>query len=563
MVDRPPRKAWRLLPRASPQELATLGDLPSPLPQLLHNRDIRTRAEAEAFLTCDDALFGDPFLLPDMARAVERVHRAVQAGETVALFGDFDVDGVSGTALLARALSTLGLRVVPYIPHRVKEGHGLNLAALQLLRQQGATLLITVDCGVSSVTEVEKAAGLGMETVITDHHTCPALLPPAVAIVNPRAPGSRYPFPHLAGAGLALKLAQALLLPEKGPQEWHHGLMGLATLGTIADVVPLLGENRYIVSHGLRSLSTLGNPGLRALCRLVGLPPGAIDTEAVGWVIGPRLNAAGRMDHAAASYELLTTDDPAEADRLAATLEELNGRRKAMTEEALAEAQQQLADQAELGPLLMVGAESFSPGVIGLVAGRLVEGFHRPTFALAIGAEVTTGSGRSIPQFNLAEALNDCADLFLRFGGHPQAAGFTVATPRLAEVRRRLVALASQRLAGLVLQPSITIDAEVALGDLAGETYRNLQRLAPFGAANPPPTFLTRGVEVVAARLLGARGQHTRLKLRQGRAVWEAMAFDQPWTHGTRRADLVYSVGVDRWNGEEVLGLVVMDWRPA
>ena len=334
-------------------------------------------------------------------------------------------------------------------------------------------------------------------------------------------------------------------------------------MGTVTDVVPLLGENRYIVTQGLRQLNATENPGLRALYQEAELKPGTIDTEAIGWAIGPRLNAAGRMDHALASYRLLTTDSEAEAWQLAETLEEQNQRRRRMTEEMLQQARRQLGPPEALGPLLMVGGKEFSPGIVGLVAGKLAEEFYRPVVALAMGETHTIGSCRGIPEFNLAEALAACGDLFIRYGGHPQAAGFTIANDRLDELRQCLAAVAAERLEGVPLQPTLAIDAQVHLSELGGGTFQQLRLLAPFGAGNPAPVFLSRGVKVMNVRSMGSDNQHTRMKLREGPIVWDAIAFHHAPLPGMAAADIVYTLSVDTWAADPVLRLTVLDFQPA
>ena len=553
-------KRWQIAPPAPGESLKALGALPPLIAQLLFNRGLRTRGEAEAFLTGDQHLLQDPFLLPDMPQAVHRLRQAVSAGETIGIFGDFDVDGVSATALLARALSRWGAQVVPYLPHRVTEGHGLNPQAIRHLEDLGVTLLITVDCGVTSSHEVALATTLGMDTIITDHHAVPQDLPPAHAVVNPGAAGSRYPFPHLTGVGMALKLAQALF-QEEDPH-WSEELLELAALGTVTDVAPLLGENRYIVQEGLRQLKTTRSPGLQELYRQAGIQPGSIDTQTIGWVIGPRLNAAGRLEHAITSYRLLTATQVEEAQRLALTLEEYNTQRQVLTKRSLALAHRQIPASEELDPLIMVGGPEFSPGIIGLVAGKLAEELYRPVIALSYDEGTVTGSCRTIPEFNLVEALAPCADLFIRFGGHPRAAGFTLAAEKLPELHQRLLTFANQRLGHLDLHPVIQVDAQLPLGHLRGDALRLLRSLEPCGEGNPTPVFLTQNVEVLEVRPMGSAGQHLRLKLRDGSATWEAVAFDQQWEPGLGRADIVYTMGVDTRRADPLLRLNLLDYRP-
>ncbi|MFQ5861231.1 MAG: single-stranded-DNA-specific exonuclease RecJ, partial [Dehalococcoidia bacterium] len=511
----------------------------------------------------DRRLLLDPFLLPGMDRAVERLSAALSTGQRIGLFGDFDVDGVTGTALLAQALTELGGQVVPYLPHRVTEGHGLNPAAITHLYQEGVRLLITVDCGVSSPDEVVQAGEMGMEVIITDHHVPPEQLPPVQALVNPKVPGSRYPFLDLSGAGLAFKLAQALYQRMERP--WLRGILALAALGTVADLTPLQGENRFLVKQGLRELNSTQRPGLQELYRNAGIRPGGIDMETVSFIIAPRLNAAGRLEHALTSYRLLTTASTEEARGLAEQLGGLNQQRQQLTGEALERARQELLLRKELPPIILVGDASFSPGVVGLVASKLVEEFYRPAIVMAYEEGLVRASARSIPQFNMIEALTRCRDLFIRFGGHPQAAGFLLDRERLPLLEERLTLVAAERLASLDLQPTLPIDVETPLAQLDGETLRWLNALAPFGPGNPPPVFLSRGVNPVETHLMGHNGEHLRMRLKEGHVVWHATAFHQrgQGVPKASRLDIVYTLGTDRWGGQPVLALRVLDFRPA
>ncbi|MBI2856224.1 MAG: single-stranded-DNA-specific exonuclease RecJ [Chloroflexi bacterium] len=555
-------KEWRVAPRI-PQETSNRLAPFSPLAaQLLHNRGITELSQAEAFLSRDESRLEDPLLLPDMERAIARIHRALLEHEAIGIFGDFDTDGITGTALLAEGLTTLGARVIPYIPHRVEEGHGLNSRAISALHQQGITLLITVDCGVTSKAEVEEASSLGMDTIITDHHVPPAQPPRAWAIVNPSLASSSYPFPHLAGVGLAFKLVQGLCHHMGLP--WDRRLLQMAALGTVTDMAPLVGENRYIVAAGLRSLSIEPRPGLKELLRLGGMEGDGVDTESISFILGPRLNAPGRLEHAMTSYNLLRAPSLEEAQPLAQELERMNRERQELTQRALEKARQQLGPGGPSDPLILLCSEEFTPGIVGLVASRLVEEHYRPAVVVALDGHQGRGSARSIPEFNLASALTECQDLFVRFGGHPRAAGFIIPKQRLPALRERLLDIARRELSHLPLEPTIRVDAHVRLASLPGANLQFLHDLAPYGEENPTPVFLTRGVEVIDTRRLGAQGQHLRLKLKHGGAVWDAMAFGQgeAWQEKARLLDVVYSVGVDRWSGAESFRLVIEDFRP-
>jgi len=515
------------------------------------------------FLAGDERLAGDPFMLPDMHQAVARVYRALLSGEKIAIYGDFDTDGITATALLVQGLSALGGNVVPYIPSRLGEGHGLKIGVLERLHQDGVSLVVSVDCGITGLAPVKKARRMGLDVVITDHHTPPDEVPPAVAVVDPKLPGSEYPFSELAGVGVAYKLLQAILL-SLGQEQHLDGLMDLVALGTVADMTPLVSENRYLVRQGLKRLNTAPRLGIREMLALSGLIEGNLASENISWVIAPRLNTASRMDHALPSYELLMTDSPERAQQLAAWLEKKNVERQQLTSKAVGQARERVLAEGVL-PLLMVGDERYPAGIAGLVAGRLSEEFYRPAVVVGIGKRSSSGSCRSVPEFNIIEALNTCGDLFSQFGGHAQAAGFVIPTRSLPELRERLVEMAAVQLAGVDLRPRLDIDAEALLSDLTGDPYQSMQRLAPFGQGNPLPTFLTRGAVVVDSRTMGSTGDHIRLKLRQDGFVWDAVGFGMGSALPAVSAplDIVYNLELDHWGGRATLRLNLLDFTPA
>lgn len=559
------RIEWRVRP-AVPQEIARPmmdSGLTPILCQLLYNRGFHSPDHAQAFLSTDEVSH-DAALLPGMEQAVERLRRAVRDQERVAVFGDFDVDGITGTAIMARALTSLGVEVIPYIPHRVEEGHGLNTDAVSYLAAQGATLLVTVDTGVTAFAEAAAAQDLGVDVIITDHHLAPDGIPDACAVVDPRLPDSMYPFPYLTGAGLAYKLCEALLQSfNSNGQEQLGTLISLAALGTVADVAPLLDENRSLVRRGLEELARSSSTGLQAMFRTARIEDVSFDTETIGWVLAPRINAAGRLDHADASYRLLVTNDAEEAEGLAMQLEQQNRDRRTMT----AEAYEKARSLVEPAPLIMVGDESFSPGIIGLVASRLAEEFHRPAVVLSLGPDVSRGSCRSIPEFDIGSALYEVAPEvkgMLKFGGHPQAAGFTVVTSSVDSLRRRLTSVAHEALSDRALQPRLDIDVELPLRDLPRDIYPTVQRLAPFGAANPAPLFLSRNVQLMSNRQIGSNGDHKLLKLKENGITWDAIAFGNGsrLPEGIDKVDVVYTVEIDRWKSHQTLRLNVKDVRP-
>ncbi len=554
-------RRWKVLHPS--EHLNGIAGLTPLVAQLLYNRGITEPAQVEPFLAADKRLSHDPLLLPDMERAVARIYQAMLSGETIAIYGDFDADGICGTALLIQGLSSLGAKVIPYIPHRVKEGYGLSSASLESLLEQGATLVITVDCGISSIEEVEYGQKIGLDIIVTDHHSILSSLPPCIAVVNPKREDSTYPSPQLAGVGVAFKLLEALF-QTLGREEDLNKFLDLVALGTVADVMPLIGENRYLVKQGLEVLNRTPHLGLQEMVRIAGLQMGNLDSESISWILGPRLNAAGRIDHAITSYRLLITDSSQEAHSLAQELEQKNAQRQRLTQEVLAKAKQKLLSYGIDSPLLMVGGEDYPPGVVGLVASKLAEEFYRPALVFELSEDISRGSARSIPEFDLIAALGECQDLLSRFGGHTMAAGFTLPTQNLAYFQQRLLNIAAKQLSGVDLRPSLNIEAELPLFNINPETFKSIQQLAPFGKSNPVPTLLSRGVRVVECHPIGSNHKHLRIKLRQGNIVWQGIGFDlgHLLTEVTPSLDIVYNLVVDRWGSEEMLALNILDFAP-
>jgi single-stranded-DNA-specific exonuclease len=554
---------WNLLPTV-PDNHPLINSGFSPLvAQLLYNRGITEPSQLESFIVADDSLAGDPFLMPDMHQAVARIYQALLSGENIAIYGDFDTDGISATALLVQGLSILNGKVTPYIPHRLTEGYGLKAAALEKLYHQGISLVVTVDCGITALREVRKAKRMGLDVVVTDHHTPPDLIPPAAAVVNPRLTGSDYPFLELSGVGVALKLLQALFRGI-GKEERLSELMDLVALGTVADVMPILGENRYLVKQGLKLINNSPRLGLREMIEQTGLNTASLDTSSISWVIAPRLNAAGRLEHAISSYRLLMTDSQEEAHELAIWLEQKNTERQRLTTKALDKAREQVLARGIL-PILITGDREYPAGICGLVANRLTEEFYRPAVVIRTGDQMSSGSCRSIPEFNIIHALNQCSSLFYHFGGHAQAAGFTMLSRNLPRLQRALLQLATDELEGVELRPGLDIDAEVRLSELGGETFPLIRKLAPFGQGNPEPTFLSRRVEVVDYRTMGNGDEHLRLKLRQDGTVWDGIGFRMGnyLSEVLSPLNIVYNLEVDSWGGEERLRLNILDFEPA
>ena len=555
-------KVWRLRPPPPAGYSESVG-LPPFLAHLVHGRGIRDRGGLARYLAPDAGLFHDPMLLPDMGRAVDRLLRAKKDGEVVAVFGDFDVDGLTGTALLVEAFGGLGLKPIPYIPDRVAEGHGLNDAAVTRLRDAGASVMVTVDCGVGSDDQVSLASTLGIDTVITDHHTVGGELPPAAAVVNPGRDDSFYPHASLTGVGIALKLAQALYgylglpVPDR--------LFELAALGTVADVGPLIGENRYIVRTGLEYMNRTDHPGLKAIIARAGLTPGGLDEESLSFQIIPRLNAAGRLGDASLSLRLLTASSPQEAAPLAAELERLNDERKVLSREAIDDALAQVGPFSEATPpVLVVESDVWRPGILGLVANSLAERYDRPAVAVAVKDGTCRASARSVPGFDIVEALEKNSSLLRRFGGHPQAAGFSMDAADLPQLKAGLEAVAEDTVLAKP-EPSLDVDCEISPAVLNQRNLGFIQRMRPFGAGNPQPVFLTRRARILQARRVGAASDHLKMRVGHGGRAWGAIAFkqgDRPAEAGDH-VDLVYRATMNDWGSTPSLELEVVDFAEA
>jgi single-stranded-DNA-specific exonuclease len=553
---------WNLLPpvKVLPDKDPGHG-FPALLVQLLYNRGISRPEDFSPFLASDRSLLGDPFLLPDMEKAVIRINRALLSGETIGVYGDFDADGITATAALVQGLAHLGGRTVPYIPHRQTEGHGLTSGVLKTLHQQGVSLVITVDCGVTDIAEVKQASRLGLDIIITDHHSPLEEIPEAVAVIDPKLTRSAYPFTQLAGVGVAYKLLQALFRGT-GAAEPADSVLDLVAIGTIADMSPPLGENRFLITEGLKQMNNSPRLGIRALIDQTRLEAGKLDADSIGWIIAPCLNAAGRLADGLTGYKLLVTGAATEAKELAVWLAAKNEERQRLTGTTLLRAREQVIARG-LPPLLITADREYPMGIAGLVASRLTEEFYHPSIVIHTAETICHGSCRSIPEFDIIAALNKLSRYFSRYGGHAQAAGFTMPMKDLPRLEQELSALAAEQLRDVELRPHLDIDAQVTLPDLGGDTYQTTQRLAPFGHGNPVPVFLSRGVELLEQRTMGNGGEHLRLKLKQGGTVWDGVAFRlrDHLPEIAPHLDIVYNLEIDRWNGKEQLRLNILDFK--
>jgi len=561
---------WTVARPAPTDFLARFPDISPIVVQVLYNRNIREPDQVRAFMAGEMSLY-DPFRLKGMSTAVERIGQAIEDGERIAVYGDFDADGVTSTALLTQTLRALGASVAPYIPDRVDEGYGLNTDALSNLASRGASLIVTVDCGIRSGDEVTYGNHLGLDIVITDHHSVGPNFPPALAVINPKQPGCKYPFKGLAGVGVAFKLAQALLksaplVTDNRTSLHEEHLLDLVALGTVADVVPLVDENRSLVQRGLVQLNTPRRKGIQALMDRAGVKPGYVNSTAIGFMLGPRINAAGRLHTAMLAYNLLMTRDPTRASSYADELHQLNQERQRLTLEATEHARAQVVDEAGNVPhLLLAASPDFKSGIVGLVASRLTEEFYRPSVVLERGEDESRASCRSIPEFHITRALDECANLLIRHGGHAAAAGFAVRNENLPALQERLQAIARRELEESELIPKLEIDAELTLGPDLYSLYDQLDRLQPFGESNPAPTFVSQGLRVGRWQAIGSDGQHLKLAVSDGQSWWDAIAFHRGGEANELpdQIDLAYQLDMNEWNGQKRLQLVVQDWRPA
>ncbi len=578
-------KHWRILPPASPEALRRLSAFHPVMAQVLVNRGQDTPEKAQAFLVGSPDELHNPFAMHGMQQAVGRIRRAIKAGEAIAVYGDFDADGVTSTALLTQALEALGGRVMPYIPNRVDEGYGLNEDALRSLRDQGVKLVITVDCGIRSVDEVAAGNALGLDMIVTDHHSVGEQLPPALAVIDPKIDLKRrqeegvtngYPEDMLAGVGVAYKLADALFRAEqemsrRKPNFKLEDLLDLVALGTVADLAPLdRPENRELVRRGLEVLNQAQRPGIFDLAQIAGAEPGKITTTSIGFMLAPRINAAGRLADAMIAFRLLTRPMP-ETLALAQELQRLNEDRQSLTMQAVEVARDEVFRERAAAPLIFYQISHETDhhvsmsGIVGLVAGRLCEEFYIPAVVIEQNEEESRGSCRSIPEFNITDALDQCADLLVRHGGHAQAAGFTVRNENIGLLRERLIAMATQQLAGQDLRPTIEVDMEVPFDYLTMELAKDLRALEPTGARNEAPVFVTRRLQVVDCRRVGFEGKHLRLKFSNGTTMIDGIGFKL----GERAenlpsvVDVVYHLEINEWNGFVKLQMNVQDVRGA
>ena len=540
--------------------------------QVLINRGITSPEEGRRFLNPDLTDLHDPKLLPDMDRAVATIIRHLKANSSILLYGDYDVDGMCSVAVLKQFLRLAGVEVRTHIPSRADEGYGVHSEAIRRFHQEGVNLIITVDCGVASVQEIAEANALGMEVVVTDHHEPGPAHPAAAAVIDPKLENSRYPFKELAGVGVAFKLAWALAQELSGGErtrpvfkDFLLDAMALVALGTVADVVPLLNENRVLAHFGLQALRYSQLPGLQALLTRVNLVDCPLEADDISFRLGPRLNVAGRMGDADLALSLLTTDRLDEGERIADELDKLNRERQKLQKEIIDSARDRINREMMQGQkIIALADESWPAGIIGIVASHLAEEMSRPTLLISIDGDTGRGSARSVPGLSIVDLLSRCQVPMLSFGGHSQAAGVRIERRHIDAFIQELVALADEALSDEDLVPKLDIDAEVTLGSLDAATVGELWRLAPFGEGAPPPVLAARDLKIGAPRRVGASGRHLSFFANQGPVAQRAIAFGMGDLIGEidahhRRCNLAFVPKISNWQGQQSVQLEVKD----
>ncbi len=568
------RKRWRVAP-AQPSEAARLaGALGCSLPaaQLLLNRGITTPEEADSFLHPSLDHLPDPFLLPDAEAAAERLKQALHKREKIAIHGDYDGDGVTSAALWMRLLEKLGADVSVHVPHRKRDGYDMRSKFVAQAKADGVSLILTTDCGIQRCEEVEEAREAGIDVIVTDHHEPGDTLPKAVAVVNPHRRDSRYPYPCLAGVGVAFRAGEALVRHLAMPvASYRKHYIDLAAIGTVTDVMPLTGDNRVIVKHGLEALRTTRKHGLRALLASAGLDGKPLTAHNIGWIVGPRLNAIGRVDDSRLALDLLLTKDPVEAATLAARIEQANQERRQEQDRILADVLQQVANKDILSTgCLVVSGPSWHAGVIGIVASRLVNQFNRPAILIAIDEETGRGKGsaRSIRAFDIFQAITSCGSHLLEFGGHSHAAGLSLEISQISSFAEAMNEIATSTLTEEDFQPAIQADLEIDPSEVNLALLRELAMFEPWGSANEEPVFISRGVRITDSKRIGKEQQHLKLMLKtEGRyplpALWWQSGDLADHLHPGDAIDLCYRAQLNLFNGSTTVQLCVEDLRPA
>ena len=561
---------WVIEENSNPEkvhDLAEILGIPPVIAKILFHRGIHTKEEARRFFKPDWSDLNDPFLMKDMDVAVDRIVRALERKERILIYGDYDVDGITSVSLLYLFLTKHGGNVGFYIPDRLREGYGLSSAGVIQAAKEGATLLITVDCGITGLEEIQHARQLGMEVIVSDHHEQGKELPEALAILNPKRKDCPYPFKELAGVGVAFKLAQALCRRLEINEEDSRELIDLVALGSAADIVPLIHENRVLVKFGMERLNRLDRIGIRALAETSGLLGKPIGTGQVVFTLAPRINAVGRLGNAERAVKLLITESESQAKDIAQILESENRDRKNLDDVTFQETKTLIEKNAQFSEArtVVLAKDGWHPGVIGIVASRIVEQFCRPTVMIALDGDLGKGSARSISNFDIYSALKGCEDLLLSYGGHRHAAGLMIKQDQIERFRERFEQIAAQNIREEDLTHKIWVDAEIMLPEITDKFVRLMNLFAPFGPQNMRPVFLSRNLNVVGSpRVVGKN--HLKFKVRQGGEVYDAIGFDlgdlmYRLSPGDGKLDMVFVVEENHWNDEIRIQLRVKDLR--
>ena len=585
-------KKWIVSPPPPAEFIAEHADLPAPIISLLWNRNLKTKEKIAEFLNPDYAVgLHDPFLFKDMEKAVSLIFDCIKNDKKITVHGDYDADGVDAAVVIIKCLKKLGLKNVDvFIPHRELDGYGLNNNTVNYLKKNGTDLIITCDCGISNTEEIKLAKTLGISVIITDHHAMPKEFPPADAIIHPLVPGETYPDKTLAGGGVAFKLVQGLLkkhhethelLPDGQTHDaFEKWLLDCVAISTVGDMVPLVGESRTLVYYGLKVLNKTKNIGLQKMFIASGLADengtpkrGVYDARTIGFQIAPRINAAGRMDHANVAFNLLMAETEIEATELAEQLNQNNLDRQKITEKLIAEGREYLKQTNQLeNEILFVLGEGWSTGILGLVASRLKDEFYKPILVMGLNNGQITGSGRSIREFNMIRALQTMPEFFYKFGGHPQACGFTLVDQAVLEkFKTALLEKAKEEIKQVDLIPQINIEAEIDLDDVTWELQEKLALFEPFGQGNEEPKFAARGLTVMSVDPMGQDGKHLRIMVKHnshvtkktiGFGLGDIARNPDDWKKNLEpgeKIDLVFTISVNEWNGNRELQLMIED----
>lgn len=567
------QKKWQIAKKITQEFIDKFPEINPVILQLLYSRGITEQEKIDEFLNPDYEKLHSPFLFSDIKKTIARIKKTISKNEKIFVYGDYDADGVTSSALLISCLKKIGADCDIYIPHRENEGYGLNNEAIKTISGKDAKLIITVDCGISDFQEVEFAKDLGIEIIITDHHAPPKKLPKCL-ILNPQA-DKNYPFKELAGVGVAFKLSQALLKEFAEEKKFsavvfEKWLLDLVAIGTIADCVPLLGENRIITKYGLIVLNKTKRAGLKTLIKKATINKDTLDSYNVSFQLSPRINAAGRMNHANAAYKLLVSKSLEKAENLADELNKTNSDRQKLTDRITNEVISEIGDNPDKKAVILLKNECLI-GILGLIAGKITSLYNRPSLILTEKNNKIVGSGRSIPKFNIIEALENLKDLFSNFGGHSQACGFTLKDKKIfPEFQKRFLELINEKLQNKDLLPIINIAAEIKLSQITWQVFDELNKFRPFGQANQQPIFLTRNLKVLSSKEVGQNGNHLKIFVNshneQVARNLDCIGFGiaKNWRGNLKAGnfiDLAYNIDENRWNGNRELQLKVVDLR--